>query len=186
MMIKELRKQIQKIGTIRHLKKNEYLLNSGQPCQNSYYINSGILVKIFLNKNGREIIQGFYLDGEFVFLTEHNTYLPGNGQSFQIKAIENCKITEFSKSQLEYLAHNSKEFALYLQKLTALSFHNLYMFSAMRLSLKEEEFLLFLYHQYPKYLCRIPDKYIAQFMGVGKRWLCSVKEKAFNRFLKKV
>lgn len=54
------------------------------------------------------------------------------------------------------------------------------MFSALRLSLNAEEFLIFLYNQHPVYMRRIPDKYIAQFMGVSKEWLSKLKKKIFK------
>jgi CRP-like cAMP-binding protein len=176
----ELWTQLQEFGKIRQLKKNEYLLRAGQVCHYGYFVNSGSLVKTFLNQNGKEIVQGFYIDKDYAFLSEVTSYYSKNPSDFQIKAIENCELIEFSESQLEYLTDNFQEFALFFHKITAISYQNLYMFSAMRLSLNAEEFLMFLYNQHPIFIQRIPDKYIAQFMGVSKEWLSKLKKKIFK------
>lgn len=172
--------QLQEFGKIRHLRKNEYLLEAGQVCRHGYFINSGSLIKTFLNQNGKEIVQGFYIDEDYAFLSEVTSYFSKQPSDFEIKAIENCELIEFSESQLQYLIDNFQEFAIFFHKITAKSYQNLYMFSAMRLSLSAEEFLVFLYHEHPIYIQRIPDKYIAQFMGVSKEWLSKLKKKIFT------
>lgn len=176
-MSPELWAQLQEFGKIRHLKKNEYLLKAGEVCNHGYFINSGSLVKTFLNQNGKEIVQGFYIDEAYAFLSEVTSYFSEQESYFEIKAIENCEIIEFSKTQLEFLINNFQEYAVFFHKITANSFQNLNMFSAMRLSLDAENFLTFLYDQHPVYMRRIPDKYIAQFMGISKEWLCKLKKK---------
>jgi CRP-like cAMP-binding protein len=179
-MSPELWTQLQEFGRIRYLKKNEYLLRAGQVCQHGYFINSGSLVKTFLNQNGKEIVQGFFIDEAYAFLSEVISYFSDQRSDFQIKALENCEVIEFSKLELEYLVNNFQEFAIFFHKITASSFQNLYMYSAMRLSLNAEEFLIYLYNQHPVYMRRIPDKYIAQFMGVSKEWLSKLKKKIFK------
>ncbi|MBI9067108.1 MAG: Crp/Fnr family transcriptional regulator [Salinivirgaceae bacterium] len=179
-MSPELWTQLQEFGKIRHLKKNEYLLKAGQVCQHGYFINSGSLVQTFLNQNGKEIVQGFYIDEVYAFLSSVTSYFSEEISDFQIKAIENCEVIEYSKPQMDYLTDNFQEFALLFHIITARSFQYLYMFSAMRLSLNAEDFLLFLYNQHPVYMRRIPDKYIAQFMGVSKEWLSKLKKKIFK------
>lgn len=179
-MSPELWTQIKEFGKIRHLKKNEYLLRAGQVCQHGYFINSGSLVKTFLNQNGKEVVQGFYIDKDYTFLSEVMSYFSKQESDFQIKAIEDCELIEFSRSHLEYLINKFPEWAIFFHKITANSYQNLYMFSAMRLSLNAEDFLVFLYNQHPIYMQRIPDKYIAQFMGVSKEWLSKLKKKVFT------
>jgi CRP-like cAMP-binding protein len=176
----ELWIQLQKFAKIRYLKKNEYLLKVSQVCQHGYFLNSGSLIKTFLNQNGKEVVHGFYIDKDYTFLSEVTSYFSRKPSNFQIKAIENCELIELSESQLYYLANNFQEFAVFFNKITAWSYQNLYMFSAMRLSLNAEEFLLFLYDQHPIYMQRIPDKYIAQFMGVSKEWLSKLKKKVLK------
>lgn len=182
----ELWKLLQEFGKITYLKKNEYLLKAGQVCQHGYFINTGSLIQTFLNQNGKEIVQGFYIDEEYAFLSSVTSYFTEESSEFQIKAIENCELIEFSKPQLEFLTANYQEFAIIFHQITARSFQNLYMFSAMRLSLNAEDFLIFLYNKHPIYMRRIPDKYIAQFMGVSKEWLSKLKKKVLKTNLQNI
>ena len=176
----ELWAQLQEFGKIRQVKKNEYLLKVGHICQYGYFISSGSVVKTFLNQNGKEIVQGFYIDEVYAFLSEVISYFSDSSSDFQIKALENCEVIEFTKSQLDYLIDNYQEFAILFHKITARSYQNFYMFSAMRLSLSAEEFLIFLYNNHPVYMRRIPDKYIAEFMGISKEWLSKLKKKVLE------
>ncbi len=179
-MSPELWAQIQDFGKIRNLKKNEYLLKAGQICQQGYFINKGSLVQTFSGPNGKEIVQGFFIDRANAYLSEVTSYYSNQATNFEIKALEDCEIIEFSKSQLEYLISHFHEFAQLFQKITATSFQNLYMFSAMRLSLSAEDFLRFLLNEHPIYMRRIPDKYIAQFMGISKEWYSKLKKKVLK------
>lgn len=176
----ELWEKIQASGKVIHLKKNEYLLKSGEICHHGYFVNSGTLVKSFLNQNGKEVVQGFYMEDRYAFMTEVTSYFSEHESAFQVKAIENCELIEFEKTLLDDLITQFPEWALFFHQITGKSFQNLYMFSAMRLSLSAEEFLLFLYQQHPIYMQRIPDKYIAQFMGVSKEWLSKLKRKVLK------
>lgn len=165
---------------IRHLKKNEYLLKAGEVCSHGYFINKGILVITFLNQKGKEVVQGFYIDEDYAFITEIISYFSKEGANFQIKVIEDCEVFGYSKTQLDYLVKNFPEFAVIYNKVETLSFQNLYMFSAMRLSLNAEDFLIFLYKNHPIYMKRLPDKYIAKFMGISKEWLSKLKKKVLK------
>ncbi|MFO7864413.1 MAG: Crp/Fnr family transcriptional regulator [Salinivirgaceae bacterium] len=173
----ELWAQVESFGTLRKLKKNEYLLKAGEICQHGYFINKGSLVQTFLNQNGKEVVLGFYIDDVYAFLSSVTSYFSEKESNCQIKALEDCELIAFSKPQLECLATQYQEFAIFYHKITARAFKGLYIFSAMRLSLNAEEFLIFLYNQHPVYMQRIPDKYIAQFMGISKEWLSKLKKR---------
>lgn len=172
--------RLQEFGTLRQLNKNEYLLQAGDVCHHGYFINTGSLVQTFLSPNGKEVVQGFYIENTYAFLSSVTSYFSEKGSEFEIKALENCELIEFSRHQLDLLASEYHEFAVFYHKITARGFQNLYLFSAMRIALSAEDFLKFIYKEYPDCLQRIPDKYIAQFMGVSKEWLSKLKKKILN------
>jgi CRP-like cAMP-binding protein len=172
--------KIEEFASVKYLKKNEYLLKAGEVCQHGYFINKGSLVKTFLNPNGKEIVQGFYIDEVYAYLSEVTGYFSDTRSNFEIKAIENCELIEFSKQQLGYLVEHFPEFSIMFHKITSSSYQNLYMFSAMRLSLSSEDFLNYLYKNHPIILQRIPDKYIAQFMGISKEWFSKLKRRLLS------
>lgn len=182
-MSPQLWAQLQEYGILRRLGKNEYLLRAGEICNHGYFINSGSLVQTYLSPNGKEVVQGFYIENTYAFLSSVTSYFSEKRSEFEIKALESCELIEFSREQLDILASEHHEFAVFYHKITAKAFQNLYLFSAMRIALNAEEFLRFLYKQYPSCLQRIPDKYIAQFMGVSKEWLSKLKKKILKETL---
>lgn len=182
-MSPQLWKQLQEYGTLRVLDKNEYLLKAGEVCNHGYFINSGSLVQTYLSPNGKEVVQGFYIENTYAFLSSVTSYFSEKRSEFEIKALEHCELIEFSREQLEQLSTEHHEFAVFYHKITAKAFQILYQFSAMRIALTAEEFLIFLYERFPLCLQRIPDKYIAQFMGISKEWLSKLKKKVLKEML---
>ena len=173
----ELLKRLQETGVEISIKKNQYLLQQGQVCLHGYYLNKGSLIQLFQHENGKEIVLGFYVDHVYSFLSSPRSYFNETGSTFEIKALEDCSLLAFRKEDLERMAEEFSEFRLFYHKITANALHNMYMFSAMRLSLSAEDFFIYLMKNHPAYLQRIPDKYIARFIGVSDEWLCKVKKK---------
>lgn len=173
----ELWKRLQHSGSELSLKKNQYLLKQGEVCQHGYFLNQGSLIQLFQHENGKEIVLGFYIDHVYSFLSSPRSYFTGTGSTFEIKALEECKLIVFHKEDIESMAKEFPEFSIFYHRITANALHNMYMFSAMRLSLSAEDFFIYLMQNHPDFLQRIPDKYIARFIGVSDEWLCKVKKK---------
>jgi len=173
----ELWKRLQAAGTEISIKKNQYLLKQGEVCQHGYFLNKGSLIQLFQHENGKEIVLGFYIDHVYSFLSSPRSYFTGTGSTFEIKALEDCDLIAFHKDDLENMARDFHEFSIFYHQITATALHNMDLFSAMRLSLSAEDFFIYLMKNHPAYLQRIPDKYIARFIGVSDEWLCKVKKK---------
>ena len=177
MLTPELWKRLQMAGSEISIKKSQYLLKQGEVCQHGYFLNKGSLIQLFQHENGKEIVLGFYIDHIYSFLSSHKSYFTETGSTFEIKALENCDLIAFRKEDLENMARDFYEFSIFYHKITANALHNMDLFSAMRLSLSAEDFFIYLMKNHPAYLQRIPNKYIARFIGVSDEWLCKVKKK---------
>jgi len=177
-----LLKRLYSCGKEIAIKKNHYLLQQGEVCQHGYFLNKGSLIQLFQHENGKEIVLGFYVDHVYAFLSSPRSYFTGTGSTFEIKALEDCSLIAFRKEDLERMAQEFPEFSTFYHKITANALHNMYLFSAMRLSLSAEDFFIYLMNNNPAFLQRIPDKYIARFIGVSDEWLCKVKKKIIKNF----
>ncbi len=173
----ELRQRLVDSASEITVKKNGYLLQQGEVCNHGYFLNKGSLIQLFQHENGKEIVLGFYIDHVYSFLSSPKSYFAGIGSTFEIKALEECSLLAFRKEDLENMAETFPEFSRFYHTITANALHNMYLFSAMRLSLSAEDFFVYLMKNHPAYLQRIPDKYIARFIGVSDEWLCKVKKK---------
>lgn len=177
-----LMKRLQSCGKEIEIKKNHYLLQQGEVCQHGYFLNKGSLIQLFQHENGKEIVLGFYIDHVYAFLSSPRSYFTGTGSTFEIKALEDCTLIAFKKEDLENMSQEFPEFSTFYHKITANALHNMYLYSAMRLSLSAEDFFIYLMNNNPAFLQRIPDKYIARFIGVSDEWLCKVKKKIIKNF----
>ena len=173
----ELWKRLQSVGTEISIKKNHYLLKQGEVCHHGYFLNKGSLIQLFQHENGKEIVLGFYIDHVYSFISSPRSYFTGTGSTFEIKALEDCTLIAFHKDNLEGMSQEFPEFSIFYHHITANALHNMYLFSAMRLSLSAEDFFIYLMNNNPAFLQRIPDKYIARFIGVSDEWLSKVKKK---------
>ncbi|MCU4165138.1 Crp/Fnr family transcriptional regulator [Carboxylicivirga caseinilyticus] len=160
-----------------YIKKNEHLIHQGEVCRYGYFLNRGSLIHYFQSENGKETVLSFYVDHYYQFLSSPLSYFNEIGSTFEIKALEDCKLIAFHKDNLEKLSQKYPDFAVFYHKITATALHNMYLYTAMRLSLSAEDFLIYLMKNMSAIFERIPDKYIAQFVGVSGEWLCKVKKK---------
>ncbi len=173
----ELQQQLRDSGTLVLLKKGEYLLREGEVCRHGYFMNKGSMIQLFQHENGKEIVLGFFMNEHYSFVSSPQSYFSAKGSTFGIRAIEDCELIAYRKEDLESMAGRFAEFGYFYHKITANALHNTYFFSAMRLSLSAEDFLAFLMKNHAEIMLRIPDKYIARFIGVSDEWLSKVKKK---------
>lgn len=170
-------KECSKVLTIH---KNDLLIKQNEICRHGYFLNKGSLIQTYLNENGKEIVLGFYIDHVYSFLSSPNSYFNETGSTFEIKALENCELLAFHKKDLEYLSNKYQEFNIFYHKITATALHNMYLYTSMRLSLPADEFYAYLLKNYPDFIYRIPDKYLAQFIGVSKEWYSKIQKKVLK------
>jgi len=173
----KLLSEIRDKGKEIRIAKNGYLVKQNEICRYGYFLNKGTLIQTYLNENGKEIVLGFYVEQVYTFLSSPDSYFNETGSTFEIKALEDCQLIAFHKKELEELSIKYPEFNLFYHKITATALHNMYLYTSMRLSLSAEDFYCYLSKNYPAFLHRIPDKYVAQFIGVSKEWYCKIKKK---------
>ena len=162
-----------------YVKKGDYLLRSGQLCQDAYFINKGLFINIYINEKGNESVTGFASDDQFPFLSAIG-YFTQQPSEFEIKAIEAGELLCFSRMHIEDLSMRYPLFASYYQNIMLRIISNLYTMFAIRQSSTADEFIKYLYNNYMWIINRVPDKYIARYMGISNAWYCKLKKRMFN------
>lgn len=171
----ELGRELEKKGTIIQVNKGENLLSAGQVCNWGYFINRGSFMHLYANADGKESIIGFAIDKVYGFCSSPESYFTHQPSAFSIRALEDSVVIRYSRTDMDEMSAVFPEFNKFFHKIIADGFLSLYKFSTLRLSLTSKEFLSYLYKEQPIFLQRIPDKYIALFMGISKEWLCKLK-----------
>lgn len=169
-------KELESCTRIVTVRKGDYLLRTGEVCQDAYFINRGLFINLYINEKGDESVTGFSSDTMYPFLSAIG-YFTQAPSEFEIKAIEDGELLCFSRHHIEALSRRYPLFASYYQNVMLTIISKLYMMFAVRQSCTAEEFLRYLYNHALWIINRIPDKYIARYMGVSQSWYCKLKKR---------
>lgn len=172
-------KELERHSRIITVKKGDYLLRTGELCQDAYFINKGLFINQYISEKGNESVTGFSSDYQYPFLSAIG-YFTKAPSEFEIKAIEDGELLCFSRVHIEELSLQYPLFASYYQNVMLTIISKLYSMFAIRQSCTAEEFLKYLYTHYQWIMNRVPDKYIAQYMGVSNSWYCKLKKRIFS------
>lgn len=172
-------KELESRARIITVKKGDYLLRTGELCQDAYFINKGVFINQYISDKGTESVTGFASDCQYPFLSAIG-YFTKAPSDFEIKAIEEGELLCFSRNHIEELSLHFPLFASYYQNVMLTIISKLYSLFAVRQSCTAEEFLIYLYKHYMWVINRVPDKYIAQYMGISNSWYCKLKKRIFN------
>lgn len=171
--------ELESHATVVYVKKGDFLLRTGELCQDAYFINKGLFVNLYINEKGNECVTGFASDNQYPFLSAIG-YFTQQPSEFEIKAIETGELLCFSRIHIEALSLRYPLFASYYQNVMLTIISKLYTMFAVRQSSTAEEFIKYLYLNYMWIINRVPDKYIAHYMGISNTWYCKLKKRIFS------
>lgn len=158
------------------VRKGDYLVRIGDMCHDAYFINRGLFINLFVNQNGNECVTGFSSDIMYPFVSTigYFTKLPSE---FEVKAIEDGELLCFSRTDIERLSFAYPAFSAFYKDIMFMIISKLYSIFAIRQTTTAEEFMKYLYSNHQWIVSRVPDKYIAQYIGVTDSWYCKLKKR---------
>lgn len=168
--------EVRNCADVLTLTKGEYLLRVGQPCTHGYFINKGVILHLYVNDKGRESVMGLSADDLYPFFSSPE-YFTGQPSGFELKAIEEVEVLAFPRSRIDSLSDKYPAFASYFKEIMLMVISKIYTLTAARQSHTPEELLRYLYTHHIWIVNRVPDKYIAQFIGISNEWYCKLKKK---------
>jgi CRP-like cAMP-binding protein len=139
------------------------LLREGKISQKAFYIEKGC-IRLWFNNDGKEVTFQFFFEGEAVSSIESfNTNQPS---LFNIETVEPSTIRTITKKDFQTIVNSSAEFSKEIQRHI---FERLVFYQKLFLSRiknnpqKRYEELI---KTYPQILQRIPQHYIASYLGI--------------------
>lgn len=139
------------------------LLREGQVSKTAYYIEKGCM-RSWFNNNGKDITFQFFFEGEAVSSVE--SFRTGQPSLFTIESIEASTVHSISKEDFQFITDHSPAIESEIEKQI---FHRLIFYQKLFLSrIKDnpqkryEELLA----QRPEILQRVPQHYIASYLGI--------------------
>ena len=162
-----------------HYKAKTVLLNAGEVCKHSYFVNSGVLRSFNINDHIVEHVmnfacQGWWISDMYSLLSQK----PGN---LFIEVIEDAEVVLLSKENQEHLYNDIPKLERFFRILTenALVANQQRIMDNLSLS-AEERFEKFL-KIHPSLIQQVPQKQIASFIGVTPEFFSKMKSRLLRK-----
>lgn len=164
---------------VKHYKAKTIVLQSGQICKHSYFVNSGILRSFNINDNIVEhtltfACAGWWIGDMYSLISQK----PGN---LFIEVLEDAEVVLLSKDNHDILYTKIPKLERFFRILTenSLVAHQERLMDNLSLS-AEERFEKFC-AKYPTLIQHVPQKHIASYIGVTPEFFSKMKNKMLHR-----
>lgn len=159
---------------VKLLDKKEYLLKQGEICNKITFINSGCL-RAFYNVDGVEnTVQFFFGDSWY---TDYASFLTGNPAVENMQALEATEVVQFKKVDLYKYYETYPVFERVGRQMAENAFLSISKLNQMLTNEEPEERYLNLLKQRPEVVERIPQHYIASYLGIQPESLSRIRKR---------
>lgn len=163
----------------QHYKAKTILLNSGEICKHSYFVNSGILRSFNINDNIVEHVltfacEGWWIGDMYSLLSQK----PGN---LFIEVLEDAEVVLLSKENQEVLYREIPKLERFFRILTENSLVANQERLMDNLSLTAEERFEKFCKKYPTLIQKIAQKQIASYLGVTPEFFSKMKARLLKK-----
>ena len=167
-----------KILEVKKYSKKEFILKEGEICDKILFINSGC-ARDFFNIEGEEKIVEFFFENSW--FTDYGSFLTGQPTVENLQAIEPCEVVFFSKTSLYNLYITNPVFERVGRVMAENAFMNLMKISSMRTNHDPQERYLNLMKSRPELFERVPQHYVASYLGLQPQSLSRIRKRIFDK-----
>ncbi|HWK98486.1 MAG TPA: Crp/Fnr family transcriptional regulator [Parapedobacter sp.] len=161
------------------IKKKQLLLREGEICNFEAYIVSGCLRTFYIDENGSEVILQFSVEDWWV--SDIGSFHDRTPSLLYIEAIEDSELLTLNPASKEELLARvpqfERVFRLMIQRHVSALERRLIRTIAKT---AEERYVEFI-RQYPKIALRVPQHYIASYLGMTPEFLSKVRRRLATR-----
>jgi CRP/FNR family transcriptional regulator, anaerobic regulatory protein len=169
---------LSKIET-KHYKAKTIILNAGEICKHSYFVNSGILRSFTINDNIVEHVLSFACEGWWIGdMYSLLSQKPGN---LFIEVLEDAEVVLLSKENQEELYHQIPKLERFFRIIVENSLVSYQERLMDNLSLTAEERFDKFCKKYPTLIQKVPQKQIASFIGVTPEFFSKMKARMLKK-----
>ncbi len=172
-----LKKHLTSILKCQDFAARDFLLKKGKPAYFVYFLQKG-LVRSFYEKSNKEVSSGFWREGDVVISVE--SFYTQTASRENIQALEDCTAYYITFDELRYIYQHFSEFNYVGRELTEhyylKSERQLYSLQRQTAAQRYQHFL----EHYPDLQRRLPNKYIASYLGITLETLSRIKGKVLS------
>lgn len=156
------------------VKRGEYLLSEGESNSRSYFVEDGLLRQFSIDEKGKEHILQFAPENWFVSNRE-SEYL-NKPSSYFIEAIEDSTVLIIEKELIDEISKKNPAFIDFNTRLLHRHIASLQKRVTQLQSNSARERYLDFIQTYPDVLLRVPQIYVASYLGIAPESLSRVRK----------
>lgn len=158
--------------------KNELIFTEGRIADEIYFVTEGC-VRLFYNVDGNDRTAFFYSEGQFICAGESYTYGIPAIENYQ--AVEPTELFIFRKASIEPLLKEVPRFEVIARIATENELIASQKMIASFVTKSAEERYIDLLNSQGELFQRVPQQYIASFLGVSPETLSRIKTRVFTK-----
>lgn len=159
---------------IKTVPKNEIIFSEGNIANKIYFILEGC-VRLYVNVGGQDRTTFFYGDGEFLWAGKSYIYKIPAKENYQ--ALEETTLAIFDQEVTDYLLSNFPKFEHIVRLAAEDELMKCQQLITSFVSLTAEERYVELMRTNANLFQRVPQKYIASYLGVSAETLSRIKKR---------
>ena len=162
----------------QELKKGTYFIQENRVCRKAAFLEQGLMLYSKTEDSGQEIICDFAKEGDWV--TQYESFIQAKTSPLSIKALEDCRLQVIKREQLLELYQVIPNFELYTRSVLERFFVASLARNLAFQTLKAEERYLKFRSDSPELVQRLPQYYLASYLGIAPQSLSRIR-KNFTR-----
>ncbi len=164
---------------VKNVQKGEFFLQPGEVCNDTFFVNKGLLRMYSIDKNGKEHILHFAPEN-WILVDRSSLYL-NQPSDYYIDAVEPSEVLVLSPEYFDFLAENqpsviAKQNVLLHKHVSSLQKRITQLLGATA----EERYVDFL-KTYPNIFERVPQWMVASYLGVTPESLSRVRKELVRK-----
>jgi len=157
------------------VKKKQYLLEEGQICKASYFIEKGCLRMFFISNKGDEQTVNFAIENWWI--SDYSTLLNQQPSLFYIQAIENADVLALTNENQEILSNEIPKIERYFRHILQRAYGASQMRFKHAYNLSREDMYRNFLALQPEFVNRVPQYMLASYLGFTPEYLSEIRKK---------
>lgn len=157
----------------KKLRKKRFLLQDGDPCKYTVFVENGLLRSFTIDEKGNEHILQFSLEGWWA--ADLYSFLTGEASDYNIEALEDSELLMITKPSWDILLEEIPAFERYFRILIQNNLIATQRRLMRTLSETAEEKYQNLLKDFPDIIQRVPQHMIASYIGITRETLSRIR-----------
>lgn len=172
-------KSLESYFSTKRVRKRQYTLNAGDPCQYIAYVESGLLRSFIVDDDGTEHVVQFAAEGGWI--ADMDSFFSGKAALYTIEALEDSEILQLNQEGMNELVDSFPVMERFFRLLMQNNVVALQRRVIAYMSLSAEEKYLHLLEVAPDIIARASQQHVASYLNITPETLSRIRRKISDR-----